>query len=235
MHKKLSTFQTALVDAVLDDFADVPCEQELDLAFSPEFESRSRELIDGSRQPLRFHASRRVRRFILVAAILSALITSALAIPAVREAIIDFFFTSDAGTYGITFDEAEAASAPREIVEVYGPTWIPEGFELAIEDVSAAGAAYWYANTEDHWICFTQYIIMEEASESDWFGVNAEETGRSSMLLGDYRVEEIRSKSVYFWFWTDNRYLYSLEISNEVPEAVAEEVFHSIAQIDGQG
>ena len=229
MRKKLSAFQTALVDAVLEDFADVPEEQQIDLALSSVFESRCVELIDRSHRPLMLHTSKRIRRIILVAAIVSALIGSALAIPAVREAFIDFFFIEDSDVYGITFDADEAAFAPREILEVYGPTYVPEGYELAIEDVSAAGVAYWYANSEDQWICFTQYIIMENASEDDWFGVNAGETAGSSMLLGDYLVEEIRSRSVYFWFWTDNRYLYSLEISNEVPKTVAEEVFHGIA------
>ena len=159
---------------------------------------------------------------------MAMLATTAMAIPSVREAIIDFFFTNHSEYYGITFDPNEAANAPAEIVDVYGPTYIPDGYELVIEDVSQAGVAYWYVNENDQWICFTQYVIPPDATDDSWFGVNAEETQRQSFLMGDYLVEEIQSQSVYFWFWTDNMYLYSLEISNGISSEITEQVFSSI-------
>ena len=225
MQKKLSDFQSALLNAVLDDYADIPCEEEIELELSPRFQAKANELIH---HPRRYSHSPTVRRFLIIAAIISILVTSALAIPAVREEILDFFLVERSGTYGITFNPEEAETAPDKIVEVYGPTYVPDGYELVIEDVSAAGVAFWYVNENDQWICFTQYLLPPDATDDSWFGINAEETSRRSMLLGEYLVEEIRSRSVCFWFWTDNRYLYSLEISNGTPARVTEEVYYSI-------
>ena len=229
--KALSDFQSALLNATLDNFADIPCENEIEIELSPAFESRSSELIRKTKHHSFYGAKNSFRRLILIAAILSMLATTALAIPSVREAIINFFIEDHSSYYGITFDPEEAESAPNEIVEVYGPTYIPDGYELVIEDISAAGVAYWYANEEDQWICFTQYVLPPDATNDSWFGVNAEETSRQSILVGEYRVEQIQSRSVYFWFWTDNRYLYSLEISNGIPIDLTEEVYRSIHQL----
>lgn len=225
MQKKLSDFQSALLHAVLEDYADIPEEAEINIALSPQLQSKAKELIH---HPGRYSHRLTIRRVLIIAAILSILATTALAIPSVREAIVDFFLVEHSGSYGITFDPAEAETAPREIVEVYGPTDVPDGYELVIEDVSAAGVAFWYANEEDQWICFTQYVLPPDATDDSWFGVNAEETSRRSMLLGEFLVEEIQSRSAYFWFWTDNSYLYSLEISNEIPVETTEEVYRSL-------
>ena len=226
--KVLSDFQSALLRATLEDFADIPRENEIEIEISPAFESKSLELIRNTQHRFRHHPKNTFRRLILIAAILSILATTALAIPSVREAIIDYFFEDHSSHYGITFDPEEAASAPDEILEVYGPAFVPAGYTLVIEDVSSAGVAFWYANEEDQWICITQYVLPPDAADDSWFGVNAEETSRKSMLIGEYLVEQIQSRSVYFWFWTDNRYLYSLEISNGIPAEWTEEVYRSI-------
>ncbi len=226
--KPLSEFQRALLNATLEDFADVPGEQDIDLNPSPKFQAEAAALIRRSRSLHWRYTNTALKRALIIAALIAMLATSAMAIPAVREAVIDFLFPLHSDYYGITFDPQEAALAPDEIRAVYGPTHIPEGYELAIEDVSPAGVAFWYVNAQDQWICFTQYVIPPDATDDSWFGVNAEEAERQSILMGDYLVEEIQSKSVYFWFWTDNQYLYSLEISNGTPREIAEQVLRSV-------
>lgn len=226
--RPLSEFQRALLNAALEDFADIPGERDIDLSPSPEFQAKAAELIRHTQRSHWRYMNTTLKRAILIAAVIAMLTTSVLAIPSLREAVIDFLFPEHTTHYGITFDPDEAASAPDEIVQVYGPTHIPEGYELAIEDVSAAGVAFWYTNAQDQWICFTQYVIPPDATDDSWFGVNAEDSQRQSILMGDYLVEEIQSKSVYFWFWTDNQYLYSLEITNGTPREIAEQVLHSV-------
>lgn len=226
--KTLSEFQRALLSAAMEDFADVPAEEDIDLIPSPKFQAEAAALIRRSSRPGWQHMNTALKRAVIIAAVIATLVTSAMAIPAIREAVIDFFFPDHGKSYGITFDPDEAALAPDEIREVWGPTSVPEGYELVLEDVSPAGVAFWYADAQDQWICFTQYVLPPDATDDSWFAVNAEETERQSILIGDYLVEEIQSRSVYFWFWTDNSYLYSLEITNSLPREVTEEVFHSI-------
>lgn len=229
--KQLSEFQKALVTSVLEDFSDIPAEEEIDLTFSPEFESRAESLISRTDSRLWRATNTTLKRIILIAAVIAMLAATAMAVPPVREAILDYFLTDRGSTYGITFDPEEAANAPGELLTAYAPAWVPEDFELAIEDVSPAGGAFWYTDPEDEWICFTQYILPTDATD-DWFSVNAEETSRYSQLVGEYRVEVIESRSVYFWFWTDNEYLYSLECTYGVDPDTTEQVFHSIHPID---
>ncbi len=227
--KTLSEFQRALLQASMEDFADVPSEENIDLIPSPKFQAEAVALIRRTSRPGWRHVNTALKRAVIIAAMVAALVTTAMAIPAVREAVIDFFFPDHSEYYGITFDPDAASLAPDEIQQVLGPTFVPEGYELVMEDVSPAGVAFWYADAQDQWICFTQYVIPPDATDDSWFGVNAEETERQSILMGDYLVEEIQSRSVYFWFWTDNSYLYSLEITNSIPREIAEEVFRSIA------
>ena len=227
--RPLSEFQRALLNATLEDFSDVPEEGDIDLTPSPKFQAEAAALIRRTQRSHWRYTNTTLKRAILIAAVIAMLATSVLAIPAVREAVIEFLFPDHSTHYGITFDPDEAASAPDAIGQVYGPTYIPEGYALAIEDVSPAGAAFWYANAQDQWICFTQYVLPPDPTDDSWFGVNAEESERQSILVGDYLVEEIQSRSVYFWFWTDNQYLYSLEISSGTPREIAEQVLRSVA------
>lgn len=229
--KQLSEFQRALLDAVLEDYADIPAEEEIDLTFSPEFESRAQTLISRTDSRLWRATNTALKRILLIAAVIATLAATAFAVPPIREAILDYFLTDRDSYYGITFDPDEAADAPRELQTAYAPYWVPDGFELAIEDISAAGGAFWYVDAGDNWICFTQYLLPADAAD-DWFSINAEETDRYSRLVGEYRVEVIESHSVYFWIWTDNEYLYSLECSYGVSEETTEQVFHSIQPID---
>lgn len=229
--KQLSEFQKALVTSILEDFSDIPTEEEIDLTFSPGFEERAQTLISRTDSRLWRATNTTLKRIILIAAVIAMLAATAMAVPPVREAILDYFLTDRGSTYGITFDPNEAANAPRELLTAYAPAWVPEDFELTIEDVSAAGGAFWYTNPEDEWICFTQYLLPADITD-DWFSVNAEETSRYSRLVGDYIVEVIESRSVYFWFWTDNEYLYSLECTYGVDPDTTEQVFHSIVPID---
>lgn len=230
MSKKrpLSEFQRALLNASLEDFSDVPEEGDIDLIPSPKFQAEAAALIRHTQRPHWRYMNTTLKRAIIIAAVIAMLATSVMAIPALREAVINFLFPDHITHYGITFEPDEAANAPEAILQVYGPTHIPEGYELAIEDVSAAGVAFWYVNAQDQWICFTQYVLPPDPTDDTWFGVNAEQAERQSLLVGDYLVEEIQSKSVYFWFWTDNQYLYSLEISNGTPREIAEQVLRSV-------
>lgn len=229
--RPLSEFQRALLNASLEDFANVPEERDIDLIPSPKFQAEAAALISHTQHPHWRYMNTTLKRAIIIAAVIAMLATSVLAIPVLREAVINFLFPDHSTHYGITFDPEEAANAPDAILQVYGPTHIPEGYVLAIEDVSAAGVAFWYVNAQDQWICFTQYVLPPDPTDDTWFGVNAEDAERQSILVGDYLVEEIQSKSVYFWFWTDNQYLYSLEISNGTPREIAEQVLRSVVPL----
>ena len=125
--KQLSEFQKALVSSVLEDFADIPAEDEIDLTFSPEFEERAQSLISRTGSRLWRATNTTLRRIVLIAAIIALLSATAMALPPVREAILDFFLTDRVTEYGITFDPEEAAAAPRELLTPCAPQLGPGG------------------------------------------------------------------------------------------------------------
>ena len=80
---KLTPFQQALVTAVLEDYADIPPEDEIELEFSPEFEARYTPPVEKEVwTPIR-HLGKAARRAILIAIFLALFATTALAVPAV--------------------------------------------------------------------------------------------------------------------------------------------------------
>ena len=117
--KKLPAFKQALLDATLEEFRDIPSEEEIDLEFSEEFEAWAQELLKGPQKRGSRPRGKTLRRLIILAAILAALVTAALATPAIREALIEFF-THNRGThYEFSFDPEQAATAPRTIETEY--------------------------------------------------------------------------------------------------------------------
>lgn len=230
MAKKLSDFESALLEAALDEFINVPAESEIDIQPSPEFEEKAEDLIRKTKRTGWYYVNTALKRAILIAAIIGALATTAFAVPAIREAIIDFFFTDEGNHYGITFDPEEASKAPKLIEKVYGPTFIPDGYHLEMEDASFGGAALWWVNSEDQWICYYQNTIPDDPTYSDWIGIDSEEIEMHSITIGDYLVvrHQEKSNNYYTLYWTDNAYFYHMELDNSISEDEMTKIFLSI-------
>lgn len=231
MAKKLSDFEKALLEAALDEFINVPAESEIDIQPSPEFEEKAEDLIRKTKRTGWYYVNTALKRAILIAAIIGALATTAFAVPAIREAIIDFFIQDEGDHYGFTFDPNEAATAPDEIERVYGPTYVPNGFEKVVEDASIAGVGLWWVNSDDQWIRFEQSAIPDDPTNSDWLGINSEDVTTKSILIGDYLVLVIYSDDIYTLVWTDNSYFYRLYLDNAISDNEMKNIFLSIKEL----
>ena len=89
MSKTRTPFKQALLDAVLEEFADIPdSEDEIDVTFSPAFLEKSQRLIRNTERKSWRYVNTAVKRAVWVAILTALLVTTAMAIPAVREAII---------------------------------------------------------------------------------------------------------------------------------------------------
>lgn len=112
--KELTAFQRALLDAVLESHADIPKEEALSDPFSEEFKAWADDFIrkNGTR---RLRTATVLKRILIAAVIILLLIGTAMAIPAVRTAILDLFFHETEDRIAITFDPVQAANAPNTI------------------------------------------------------------------------------------------------------------------------
>ena len=123
--KPLTAFEQAVIDSILVEYQDIPEETELEIDFSTRFQIWSHRLMHKTRNPYWYYVNTTAKKIILVAVILSMLTMTALAVPAIREAIIDFFFHNHGERYGITFNPEEASTAPNEIEIRYFPINVP--------------------------------------------------------------------------------------------------------------
>ena len=72
-------FEQALLDAALEEFADIPAEDEIDLEFSEEFEEAGAALVAQARRGKTPGVGKVLRRVLLVAAIIAMLTTTVMA------------------------------------------------------------------------------------------------------------------------------------------------------------
>lgn len=227
----LTPFEQALLNVNLEEFEDIPAESEINLELSPQFQAKADELIRRTyRQSNKRHVPL-LRKVALVALIAGLLALTACAVPAVREAIINFFFRNEGTHYEFTYDPEQAATAPAKIEEVYAPVNIPDGFELMVNDISPSGVVLMWCNTDDVWINYIQGVIPDDPSLGDGGGFNSEGAVTEWITLGDCQVLRIEDDEWIHYAWTSSEYEFSLSCSDKSMEDELKEAYYSI-QID---
>lgn len=228
----MTAFEQAVVDSILAEYKDLPDEDELNENTSFDFQHWSIKLIKKTRNPYWYYVNTTVKKVILIAIIFSMLTMTAMAVPSIREAIIDFFFHNHGERYGITFDPAEAATAPKQIEIAQFPTVLPEGYMMVEHNVTPAMVHGIWVTNNGSVISYMQYRLHENATSDTWIGIDAEDVTRSSRVIGEYLVEFVWYDESYGLFWTDNAYVYSLELPNSITDEAMVEIFSSIQPID---
>ena len=123
-------FERALIDATLEEYSDVPdCEDKIAIQLSDHFIRKTEKLNRKTVSKGWKYQNTVWKRVALIAILAAVLAASAMAIPAVREAIIKFFLHDEGTHYEVSFDPIQAASAPDSIETVYLPTYIPDGYQ----------------------------------------------------------------------------------------------------------
>lgn len=229
-YRNLTPFQKALLDSVLMEHEDVMEECE-PVVFSKQFLAKSKKLIKQTRGVLSYSFKRSFRIALIAALIVVLLAGCAMAIPVVREAVIDFFLQIDDERVGITFDPQEAANAPKTIETIYTLSEIPPGYELAASELLSAQAYSWWVNDQDQWISYYQFTISENATEDNWIAMELPEMGREAKVIGDYLVEIIRSEGFYHLIWTNNEYVFVLELPDTIDDDTTLKTFMSWQEV----
>lgn len=230
--KQLTPFEQALVDSILYEYRNLPSEDELPYEFSPKFQRWAQKLLRKTHNPAWYYVNTTIKKVIVVAIVICMLAVTAMAVPAIREAIIDFFFHEHEERYGITFNPNEAATAPENIESACYPSTVPSGFELLDEDRSSLQVYGIWLNSEGEMISYVQNPIPENATSDTWIGIDAEDATRTSHIIGEYLVEIVWLEESYSLHWTDNAYVYSLELPTSISQEVMVEIFNSIKPME---
>lgn len=225
MRKSLTAFQQALIDSVLKEYEDILDRQDAPAEFSERFDDwfAGFQKKPGSR-------AMTVLKGILIAAIIAALLAgAAMAIPAVREAVIGFFFHEDDVQIGITFDPAQAATAPKEIRVPYTITYIPDAYMLIVEVNEVDGVCLLWTNDKGETITFTQSPVMNNPDSEDWWIIDGENVSHNTILMGNYIIEILDGEGNYKLVWTNNEYIFALELPYSINEEEMQKIFASWA------
>ena len=223
---KLTPFQQALLDSVSKDYAHIPSNDALEDPFSERFKAWAKIHIQSGHVK-RLRAARVVKRALIAAAILLLLAATAMAIPAVRTAILDLFFQENEERIAITFDPEQAANAPDSIQTAYSVSYAPSDYKLIMKETNVSSACWCWLNNQGERILFTQQPLQHELTADNWYGYNAAEYAKNSILLGDYQVEKIDTTEDYKLVWTNNEYLFVLELPYSVTEEEMRKIFDS--------
>ena len=218
--RKPSTFEQALLDVSLEEFADIPPEDQLDVQFSAEFERKMAALIRNEQKRSWHLVNTRAKRILLIALLTILLLaTTIAAVPALREGLIKFFTHDDGIAYTFTFDETDVARAPKEIEEIHAPSYIPEGYSLVDSLASPTASIMTYVNEAGEIISFTQNVIWSQPVEHPELGdvtmimgLDSENSIAEYIVLDGYEVMEvldIQGEGIVY-LWTDHEYIYRL-------------------------
>ncbi len=232
MKTERSPFDDAMLDAALEEFKDVPeHEEDIDFPFSPEFLERADRLLEeeGRRHTHRF--GKTARRILLAAAIIILLAATAMAVPAIRKAILGFFVTDTGPDLRFTFDGAIVENAPSYINTVYRPSYIPEGYTSmgdGYEDTNVGFVGFtWEDASSGGYIDYTQIPLPEDLQKN---GYDGDVDRIEYKNLGEYEVLCTYSQDGITYCWTNYEYFFTL-IATALPDEELEKIFYSV-QID---
>lgn len=237
--KQLSTFEKALLDVTLEEYADISPDQDEETELSPTFLQKMERLSRRVDQKGNYRPRVIKRRLFLVAAIIVfALAATAAWVPAIREGLIHFF-TQDSGVaYTIHFTKEDVANAPKEIETYYAPSYLPDGYEK-IDEIGNSGTNIWiYENSSGNFLEYDQNVIWkDDPTNTDGIpshmAINSEGVDVRYLVVNGYEVMAIESLDGgdANYLWTDYNYLYTI---NAVPAIDTNEIVKMISSLKPQ-
>lgn len=206
----------AFLDAVSTQHQTVPPENEIEHTFSLEFQSVIRKMSQKSESALWRGWQSPVKRAIAVAGLILIMLTViACASPAVREAILSIFQIDDDKGYGITFNSEKAENAPDKIEDYWIPDYSSNDFTLAYQGTNQTAVTYIWQGQNQNRICYSQHPLPKNATEDTWMGINSEGATRTTESINGYLVEMLAWDEHFVAIWTDNQYIYMVEIRGD--------------------
>lgn len=143
-----------------------------------------------------------------------------------RNEIRDFFVEIYETFIRVTFD-AEQPSEEETIGDVYEPAFIPEGYTPKNEVINPLIVRYEYANSEDNYITFEQYLL-----DSSTFLFDAENGDTTSIAIGNYEVYYRCLNSQHRYIWNDGKYAMAINTDVELNADDLEKLINGIAHAD---
>ena len=183
--------------------------------FSPKFKKQMEELIRTGKPNNKRGLSKRGKRILIIAiAAVLALVTTACAIPEIRESIVGFFVK----VFNDHVEYSDPDVTKETIEEEYGLVPIPEGFIIIDTLRAEASMVITYSDDEQNCIVFTQ-LAGRQASES----VDSDHGSFSEYELNGKKVRIKQGEDDAHAAWVQDGYYFSIDY----PASIDLETFES--------
>ena len=210
-----------------NDFAHIPANEEIKGThkFSDSFNKRMQILIDSFDRPRKMSPA--VRRILIVAAIILAIIIGTISVGAIKSPIIEFLQSVSPDHTSAQFVDVDSSGNiandnPTSLEAIYEPTYMTEGYERASVFLSETIRNIEYKNITQGKIIFSQSLLI-----TDLF-INTEDEGMEITYVGDIRVYYCYKNGTYRAYWMQNGYSFSLLFCSSLQETV--KIIESVAQ-----
>lgn len=224
----LTPFEQALLDVNLEEFMDIPAEQDIEMEFSPAFQVKAQELVRKSERNHWSSGKVFLRKVAIVALISAMLLLTACSIPAVREAIIDFFFR-DVGThYEFTYDPDDVVNAPDSIEAVFFPNYIPKGYEETMIHYGRASVSGFWINGDGRYVTYIQGILPEDPLSGESGNISSENAEIEWITINSCQILRIEDEEWITYAWATNEYEFSIMCQKPISDDEIIKVFDSI-------
>ena len=186
------------------------------ITFSAEFERKMQRLINMEKKPYYYLINTVGKRVAcIVIAALIALTSITFGVKAIREAVIDFFVETFEKFSIVGFKDEDIPENNKTIETYYAPTYIPEGYELVLDEKLEANRLLKYVYN-DNYFTIKQKIIRKSDIYVDTESSHFEEV----MILGQKAFCIIKDDNILL-YWNDSNYSYSIQshgvlVKNEI-------------------
>ena len=236
MNDRFTTFDRAMTQAVLAQFADIPAqEEEIPLTFTEAFEKDVQEYLKYVRRRKRYVNS--FARMLAIAAmvgiliVFSSLISIGLVVEPEQDGSYIFNMTSvaygDYHQYEFYVDQKIVDAAPNRIHDVYYPTYIPEGFIPERRDTFSDGVSAAWETVTGTRIIYRQSLFFD-ATRRAAFPYDPEKDTAGVFTLGNFEIFRLKTSRGISYLWSDHQYYFELRVDAEVDEGTMQKIFESI-------
>lgn len=203
------------------DYIEIPEEMWKPHRFSRTFEKRMRQLLWKERgiRP----AQKRIPLRMLITVIITAIVAvsvAALSVSAFWKEIVGFV-TDVYNTFTNVQAETDENAADT-LEEIYEVTWVPDGFELVLDDLTPGMHRVDYRNGEEY-ICFKQFAMVNYNANYDTERSDMERINISSM--NGFWVPETQ-----VLVWKNENYVFEVIVSIDPEQQDAQNTAATIAK-----
>lgn len=193
------------------------------ITFSAEFERKMQRLINMEKKPYYYLINTVGKRVAcIVIASLIALTSITFGVKAIREAVIDFFVETFEKFSIVGFKDEDIPENNKTIETYYAPTYIPEGYEIKMDEKSSLYRSINYESNKGY-IYFTQQL-----NDIDDSYIDTEQSQNDNIVINGYKGIIILKNVSCTIYWNDNKYNFLITMENSWSKEEAIRIAESV-------